>query len=99
LPTALLALEKLNELNVKGLTLNSSMITEAAFSGQSPVYNNPNSTDGRPTMEEYIKKIFLVSDNDALTGYMNSLDSNTSTINCIRRVIKKQIYFIGYPYF
>ena len=41
------------------------MITEAAYSRQDAVYNDPNSPDGRPTIANYIKKIFLVSDNDA----------------------------------
>jgi beta-lactamase class A len=41
------------------------MITEAGYSGQTPVYNDPTSEDGRPTIANYIKKIFLVSDNDA----------------------------------
>ncbi len=65
LPVALLALEKLNELKVPGLSKSSTMITEAAFSGQSPVYNDPNTADGKPTIAQYIKKILLVSDNDA----------------------------------
>lgn len=41
------------------------MITEAAFSGQTPVYNDPNTADGKPTIAQYIKRILLVSDNDA----------------------------------
>jgi hypothetical protein len=41
------------------------MITEAAYSKQEAVYNDPNSSDGRPTIANYIRKIFLVSDNDA----------------------------------
>ena len=65
LPTALMALEKLNQLKNTGLTKGSTMITETAFSGQTPVFNDPLSRDGRPTIESYIKKIFLVSDNDA----------------------------------
>lgn len=65
LPTALLALERINQMEIAGLSRASSMITEAAFSLQTPVYNDPTSEDGRPTMENYIKKIFLVSDNDA----------------------------------
>jgi hypothetical protein len=64
-PVALLSLQKLNQLKIKGLDKNTSMITEAAYSGQTAVYNDPNSPDGRPTIAQYIKKIFLVSDNDA----------------------------------
>jgi beta-lactamase class A len=65
LPTALLALQKLNELSATGITRNTSMITEAAYSGQSPIYNDPQTIDGRPSIESYIKRIFLVSDNEA----------------------------------
>jgi len=65
LPTALLALERINKMEIAGLTRTSSMITEAAFSRQTPVYNDPTTEDGRPTIENYIRKIFLVSDNDA----------------------------------
>lgn len=64
-PISLLALQKLNQLNIKDLDKNTSMITEAAYSGQTAIYNDPLSADGRPTIEQYIKKIFLVSDNDA----------------------------------
>ncbi|MBS1567799.1 MAG: serine hydrolase, partial [Bacteroidetes bacterium] len=34
-------------------------------SGQTPVYNDPATPDGRPTVAQYVKKILLVSDNDA----------------------------------
>ena len=65
LPAAALALQKLNELNIAGLDRNTTMITEAASPGQTAVYNDPSTDDGRPTIAHYIKKIFLVSDNDA----------------------------------
>lgn len=65
LPIALLALQELNHLKVKGLDKNTTMITEAGYKGQTAVYNDPTSTDGRPTIAQYIRKIFLVSDNDA----------------------------------
>ena len=63
-PAAVLALQKLNELGIKGLDKNATMIT-AATDGQPGVANDPNSEDGRPTIANYIKKILLVSDNDA----------------------------------
>ena len=65
LPIALLALQKLHDLNIPGLDRNTTMITEANYSGQAPVYNDPATADGRPTVANYIKKIFLASDNDA----------------------------------
>jgi len=65
LPTALLALQRLNELKSTGITMNTTMITDAAYSGQTAVYNDPNTPDGKPNIRQYIKRIFLVSDNDA----------------------------------
>jgi len=65
LPIVLLALQKLNELKDKGIDRNTTMITETAFSGQSAVFNDPTAIDGRPSIAHYIKKILMVSDNDA----------------------------------
>lgn len=65
MPVALLALQRLNELRVFGLNSNSTMVTESGFSGQTSVYNDPTTSDGRPSIAHYVKKIFLVSDNEA----------------------------------
>lgn len=65
LPTAIFALEKLNKLNIKGFTIKSTMITDSAFAGQTKVTKDSSSKNGLPSMENYIKKILLVSDNDA----------------------------------
>jgi len=65
LPVAILALRKLKEVKIAGLDKNTTMISEAGYSGQTEVYNDPSTSDGRPTVEHYIKKILLVSDNDA----------------------------------
>lgn len=65
MPASILALQRLNELKIQGLDKNTMMITDAAYSREDAVYNDPNSSDGRPTIANYIKRIFLVSDNDA----------------------------------
>jgi hypothetical protein len=65
LPITILALQKLNELKINGLDRNTTMITEQAYSGQTPVYNDPSTPDGKPTVAQYIKKSLIVSDNDA----------------------------------
>ena len=65
MPVAILALQKLRELNIAGLDMHSTMITETGYPGQTPVFNDPATPDGRPSIASYIKKIFLVSDNDA----------------------------------
>jgi hypothetical protein len=61
----LLALEKLNELNITGLDMYSTMITDSSAPTEDYVYNQPQSSDGRPTIANYIQQIFLVSSNDA----------------------------------
>jgi hypothetical protein len=65
LPTAIFTLEKLNELNLKGLDQKSVMITGTAFAGQTKVTKDSTSKKGLPGIDNYIKKILLVSDNDA----------------------------------
>ena len=65
LPTAIFALEKLNELEIKGLSKISTMITDSAFEGQTKVTKDTSAKNGLPSIEQYIKKILLVSDNDA----------------------------------
>ena len=67
MPIAFLALQKIKELNNKGIaiTKDMTMLTIADDPSQTNVYNDPTAQDGRPTIAQYIKKIFLVSDNDA----------------------------------
>lgn len=65
LPTALLALERLNKLNVKGLDKYSSMITDSGFTHQLKVSQDLSAENKKPSVAHYIKKIFIVSDNDA----------------------------------
>jgi beta-lactamase class A len=64
-PVSLLALQRLNELKDKGIDRNTTLLHEASFSGQTAVYNDPTSIDGKPSIAQYIKKILMVSDNDA----------------------------------
>ncbi|OOQ62125.1 serine hydrolase [Mucilaginibacter pedocola] len=64
LPTAIFALEKINEIGLKKMK-SATMITDSAFAGQSKVLKDTSSQNGLPSVENYIKKILLVSDNDA----------------------------------
>ena len=65
MPAAFLALHKLNELGIPGLNKNSVMLTEATYPGHTAVIKDTSSANGKPTIAHYIKKVFLVSDNDA----------------------------------
>lgn len=64
-PVSILALQRLNELKATGIDKNSTMLTDAAYSGQTAVYNDPTTPNGKPNIAHYIKKILMVSDNDA----------------------------------
>jgi hypothetical protein len=64
-PIALLALEKLNQLKIKGLDRNTTMITGAARKPQEGVIKDSTSANGLPSIAHYVKKLFVVSDNDA----------------------------------
>jgi hypothetical protein len=67
LPIAILALQKIKQLNDAGvsITRNSTMLTLKSTAAQTSVLNDPTTPDGRPTIAQYIRKIFLTSDNDA----------------------------------
>ncbi|MCH5716269.1 serine hydrolase [Niabella hibiscisoli] len=65
LPTALAALEKINSLKSKGIDKYTAMLTDSSYSGQTGVIADPTSASGMPTIDHYVKKIFVVSDNDA----------------------------------
>jgi hypothetical protein len=64
-PIVVLALQKLNELHIAGLDKYTTMVTEAGADKQTEVYNDPSAMDGKPCIAHYIRKILLVSDNDA----------------------------------
>jgi hypothetical protein len=65
LPLVLLALEKLNRLNLPGLDRNTTMLHDSAYAGQRAVTRDSTSENGMPSVAHYAKKILIVSDNDA----------------------------------
>ncbi|MCX7874746.1 MAG: class A beta-lactamase-related serine hydrolase [Melioribacteraceae bacterium] len=64
-PVAILALEKINNLKINGLTKHTSLKIDSVRSSQTPVEIDTSSFNGLPSVANYVKKIFLVSDNDA----------------------------------
>jgi hypothetical protein len=65
MPLAFLALEKINNLKVKGLTKSTLMVYDSVADRQETIYNNPYSINGTQNIEQAVKEIFLVSDNNA----------------------------------
>lgn len=66
-PISVMALLKLQELQKKipKLNLYTPLVTDAGGYNQDAVYNDATSPTGSPSIAHYIKKILLVSDNDA----------------------------------
>lgn len=87
-PVSLLALQRLNELKDKGIDKNTTMLTQQAYSGQTAVLNDPTTLDGRPNIAHYIKKILMVSDNDAYNRLYEFLGP---------QYINEQLHQKGYP--
>ena len=84
LPLAALALEKINDLHINGLHPFAKIQVDSTFSGQSSVYYDSTSHIGFPSIGHYIKKLFLVSDNDAynrLYEFLGQHEANTRLID------------------
>ena len=64
-PLSVLALEKLNNLKITGLNKASTAIYDSVTARQETIYNNPYAIDGRQTIEQAIKEVLVVSDNNA----------------------------------
>lgn len=65
LPACVLALQKINQLNKKGLNKDTPMFTGAAYERHTPVTGDSTSANGMASVSHYAKKILMVSDNDA----------------------------------
>ena len=65
LPTAILALEKINDLHIKDLTKDTPLRNDSAFEKQTKVSVGESAANGLPSIAQYVKKILLTSDNDA----------------------------------
>jgi len=64
-PLALLSLEKLNEMHAKGVNKFTSMQFDSGYNTLKAEYKDSTSQTGLPSIAQFIRKAFLVSDNDA----------------------------------
>ena len=67
LPTSIFALEKINQLDIPELTRDACMVTDSANTCQKKIWFDSSARNGKPSIEHYIKKMFLVSDNNAFS--------------------------------
>ena len=65
IPAVALSLQKLNELNIRGLDKSTRMKIDSAYFCQAAAGIDTTAKDGFPSIGHYIKKALLVSDNDA----------------------------------
>lgn len=64
-PIAVAALEWLNDLDVPGLDRDTTMLTDAVRPAQTPATGDATAPGGMPSVAHYIRKLSIVSDNEA----------------------------------
>ncbi len=64
-PTSLAAVERINEFKYPQVTISTRMVNRAGSQGQTSVMYDSSASNYEPSIGHYIKKIMLVSDNDA----------------------------------
>ncbi|MHA4843170.1 serine hydrolase [Flavitalea antarctica] len=90
MPVAFLALQKINSLSSKGIDRYTPMLTDSSYSRQTAVMKDTSAKSGLPSVAHYIKKIFLVSDNDA---YNRLYEFNG------QQYLNETLWTMGYPDF
>lgn len=89
LPTAVLALEKMHSLQQYGVNINTTMITDSSYARQTRVTCDSSAENYLPSVAHYVKKIFLVSDNDA---YNRLYEFNG------QQMMNQRLWEMGYKY-
>jgi hypothetical protein len=64
LPLAILALEKLNTIKRKRINKYTPIQFDSAYAGQTTAYTDPSAETGLPSIAHYIKRAFLISENE-----------------------------------
>jgi hypothetical protein len=64
MPLAFLSLEKLNEIPQPGLNKFTRMLFDSNYNGQKPLLKDSTSDSGYPSISNFIKRAFLISEND-----------------------------------
>jgi hypothetical protein len=88
MPLAFLSLEKLNRLNQKGVNKFTALQIDSAWSGQKTAYVDSSAENKLPSIAQYIRKAFLISDNDAYNRMYEFIGQET---------INRRLHEMGYP--
>ncbi len=87
LPLVALALEKINGLKINNLTKDTRLCIDSSHKCEMKEYCDTTSTSGYPSVAQYIKRMLLVSDNNAYTRIYEFLTPE---------YINKQLHEMGY---
>ncbi|HEX6169932.1 MAG TPA: serine hydrolase [Chitinophagaceae bacterium] len=88
MPLAFLSLEKLNILKDKGIDKFTPMQFDSGYSRQTVLYKDSTAENGLPSIAQFIRKAFLVSDNDAYTRMYEFVGQQTTN---------RRLHEMGYP--
>ena len=88
LPLALLSLEKLNEMHIAGVNKFTSMQFDSGYNTLKAEYKDSTAQTGVPSIAQFIRKAFLVSDNDAYNRMYEFVGQQT---------INRKLHEKGYP--
>ena len=88
LPLALLALEKLNALNLPQVTKQTAMQFDSAYGHQTREWTDKTAQSGYPSVAHLIKKAFLVSENDPYSRLYEFVG---------QQAINRSLHTKGYP--
>src|SRR5258706_2941349 len=88
MPLAFLSLEKLNTMNKPGVNKFTSMQFDSAWSRQTRTWKDSTAENGLPSIAQFIRKAFLISDNDAYSRMYEFVGQQTIT---------RRLHAMGYP--
>jgi len=88
MPLAFLSLEKLNKLKDKGIDKFTPMQYDSGYSRQTILHKDSTAENGLPSIAQFIRKAFLVSDNDAYTRMYEFVGQQTTN---------RRLHEMGYP--
>ncbi|MFC0773127.1 serine hydrolase [Terrimonas alba] len=88
MPLAFLSLEKLNDIKIPGVNKFTAMQFDSGWSRQTKAYTDSTAENNLPSIAHYIKKAFLISDNDAYNRLYEFVGQQT---------INRRLHDMGYP--
>ena len=90
MPLAFLSLEKLNQLKGTRVNMFTPMQFDSGYSRQTILYKDSTAENGLPSIAQFIRKAFLVSDNDAYNRMYEFVG---------QQAINRRMHEMGYPDF